>query len=103
CTVAVSTDIAVGKTYVLGGECVRLRSIAERCVELTSSGARIVPVPWALVSAAATFGRFAGPVYPDQPARLRAPKPGPAPAARSDLSLESRPLADGLRAVLPAT
>jgi nucleoside-diphosphate-sugar epimerase len=103
CSATLRLETAIRNTYVLGGECVSLRSVAEQCVALASSGARIVSVPWLVVRAAALAGRLFGPVYPDQVARLRAAKPGPSETARAELMLEPRPLEAGLRSALQAT
>jgi nucleoside-diphosphate-sugar epimerase len=98
CVQALRPDPAVGGTYVLGGECLSLRTFVDRCIEVSGSDARVVSVPWALLRAAAFAGRLVGPVYPDQVARLRSPKP--TPCTRADLAVEQRPLEAGLRAVM---
>ena len=98
CVLALRPGPAVGLTYVLGGECLSLRAFVDRCIEVAGSDARVVSVPWALLQAAAFVGRLFGPVYPDQVARLRAPKPRP--TAPADLAFERRPLEAGLRAVM---
>lgn len=99
-TSALSAGAAVGKTYVLGETCLPLREFAERCIEVARSDARIVSVPWIVIGAAAVAGKLAGPVYPDQVARLRSTKPAPSPQARADLAFEPRPLESGLRSIM---
>ena len=94
---ALSSDAAVGKTYTLGGECMTLRRLAERCTAAFESRSRIVGVPVTVVAALSLLARVAPlPLYPDQLARLRAPKPAPDEAARVDLAFRPRPLEEAL-------
>ena len=98
---AVQAPGAVGNTYTLAGECRSARDVAAACAAIGGAGSRLVHVPRALVSAAAVAAHVLPlPLYPDQPARLRAPKPPPSPEAGDDLGFRSRPLDEGLRAAI---
>jgi nucleoside-diphosphate-sugar epimerase len=98
---AVEAPGAAGNTYTLAGECRSARDVAAACAAIGGAGSRLVHVPRALVSAAALAANVLPlPLYPDQPARLRAPKPPPSPEAGDDLGFRSRPLDEGLRAAI---
>jgi hypothetical protein len=74
---------------------------ARLCVAASQANSRIVPVPipaLRLLSAAARALPL--PLFPDQLARLRAPKPVGSPAAREDLDFGPRPLVDSLHAAI---
>lgn len=89
---------AAGKTYTLAGECMTLRRFVERSAAALGARARIVRVPVAAVAALSALARFAPlPLYPDQLARLRAPKPAASDAARGDLGFRPRPLEEAVR------
>lgn len=90
-------DAPAGRTYTLAGDCTTIRDFAEEAVRLLGSSSRIIGVPVAAVAVAARLARFLPlPLYPDQLARLRAPKESDASNARADLGFEPRGLAEGL-------
>jgi nucleoside-diphosphate-sugar epimerase len=95
---ALTADAALGRTYTLAGECLTLRAFAERCAAVFRSPVRIVRVPEPAVAALSVLARFAPlPLYPDQLARLRAPKPAASEEAARDLGFRPRRLEEGLR------
>jgi nucleoside-diphosphate-sugar epimerase len=97
---ALEAPAAAGKTYTLAGECLSVRDFAAACVGAFASPSRILSVPVPLVAVLGAASRVVPlPVYPDQLARLRAPKPAPSREAGDDLGFAPRPLRDGLRAV----
>lgn len=96
CVAALRSDRATHSTLVVGGECITLHDLALRCIALAESPSTIASLPWPLVEAAAVLGRLFGPVFPDQVARLRAPKPRPS----ADLPFSPTPLDDTLRSAL---
>ena len=101
---ALSSDAAPGRSYTLAGECVTTREFASLCLKAFDSGGRIVSVPVPAVAAACRVSRVLPlPVYPDQLARLRAPKPPPTEAARADLDFHPAPVRDRIREVAAAT
>ena len=64
----------------------------ERLRAASGGRSRIVHVPEPLVRAAAAAARVLPlPLYPDQPARLRAERPPPTPEAEADLGFRPRP------------
>jgi NADH dehydrogenase len=88
----------VGHVYTLAGERHTARDVAELCRRVLGSRSRIVGVPTVVVRGASTAARWMPlPLYPDQLARLAAPKPDLSPEAAADLGFSARPLADGLR------
>jgi NADH dehydrogenase len=88
-----SPNAFAGRTFTLGGECTRIREFAEQVVAACGSESRIVPVPVRLVRALSPLSRVLPlPLYPDQLARLRAPKSRPAAAEREELGFEPPPL-----------
>jgi NADH dehydrogenase len=94
---AAALEAPPGRTYTLAGECMTTRAMAEACVDAFGGG-RIMPVPVAVVRAFGIAARFAPlPLYPDQLARLRTPKPPPSAEAGPDLGVAPRTLRDGLR------
>jgi nucleoside-diphosphate-sugar epimerase len=89
-----------GKVHTLAGECMTVRQFARACVATFGGASRVVGVPVAALSAVSLAARVLPlPLYPDQLARLRAPKPTRSPDAGPDLGFDPRPLADGLRAL----
>jgi nucleoside-diphosphate-sugar epimerase len=95
---SLTAPAAVHQTYTLSGECVTAREFAERARKAVGSRSRIVAVPRALVAVLGEVARFAPlPLYPDQLARLAAPKPRSAGDPARDLGFSSRPLDVGLR------
>ena len=91
---AVASADAVGGTYVLGGDPMTMREFALLCAERAGSRARLVNLPVPLVALASRASAFLPlPLYPDQLARLRAPKPAPSVEARADLGFVPQPLA----------
>jgi NADH dehydrogenase len=94
---ALESPTAVGKTYTLAGECMTVRELAERCLRAFGSKSRLVRVPLPALAAASQLAR-ALPVglYPDQLARLRAPKPPPSPEAKNEIAFQPRLLEEGL-------
>jgi NADH dehydrogenase len=96
---AAALDAPAGRTYTLAGECMSTRAFAEACVNAFGGG-RIVHVPVAAIRVAGLAARFAPlPLYPDQLARLRAPRPAPSPEAAAELGFSPRPLQAGLSAL----
>jgi nucleoside-diphosphate-sugar epimerase len=95
---ALENPDAVGRTYTLAGECVTLRRFVELAAAAAGSRSRIVGVPAAAVGLASVAARVLPlPIFPDQLARLRAPKPPATPAAAGDLGFRPPPLEQGLR------
>jgi NADH dehydrogenase len=95
---ALDAEAALGNTYTLAGECMTVRTFAERCAAIFGSRIRLVRVPVPAVAALAALARFVPlPLYPDQLARLRTPKASASDAARSDLGFRPRPLEEALR------
>lgn len=87
-----------GQTYTLAGECRTIRGFAEDAVRLLGSYSRIIGIPTPAVALAGRLARVLPlPLYPDQLARLRAPKESDASAARAELGFIPRPLDEGLR------
>jgi nucleoside-diphosphate-sugar epimerase len=102
CARALDASPAVGRTYTLAGDCVTLRAFAEACRAAFRSRSAITPIPRWLVRAASEGARILPlPLYPDQLARLAAPKPTASPEAVTDLGFVPRPLATGLRDLQP--
>jgi nucleoside-diphosphate-sugar epimerase len=100
CIGALERDVADGKTYTLAGDCISTRTFAEEAIRAFSSSSSIIGIPPAAVSAATFLARFAPlPIYPDQLARLRAPKPHPTAGAEHELRFSCRDLSQGLRAL----
>jgi len=86
-------------TYTLGGPPVSVREFAERCIAASGSASRLRFVPRGAVAMAGRLGRILPlPVYPDQLARLEAPKPAVTPSAETSLGFRSRSLDEGLAA-----
>jgi nucleoside-diphosphate-sugar epimerase len=97
CVRALGASAAVSRTYTLAGDCMTLRAFAEDCRAAFGSRSAITPVPRWLVRAASEAARILPlPLYPDQLARLAAPKPTASPEASTDLGFVPRPLATGL-------
>jgi NADH dehydrogenase len=97
---AVSAPAAAGRTYTLAGECTTVREFAERVAAATGRGSRIVALPRLLVRAAGAASRVAPlPIYPDQYARLHAPKRPASQEAEADLGFRPRGLDDAIRSL----
>jgi nucleoside-diphosphate-sugar epimerase len=95
---ALAADAALGRTYTLAGHCLTLRAFAERCAAVFGSRVAVIGVPVPAVAALSALARFAPlPLYPDQLARLRSPKPRGSDEAARDLGFRPRPLEEGLR------
>ena len=95
---ALSAPAAAGRTYTLAAERTTYAELARRLREANGGRSRIVHVPEPLVRAAAAAARVLPlPLYPDQPARLRAARPDPTPEAEDDLGLRPRPFPGGVR------
>lgn len=93
CARALDAPAAVARTYTLAGPCMTVRAFAHVVGEVFGRQPRILQVPVAAVSALATAGRVLPlPVYPDQLARLRSPKPEASPEAERDLLFRPRSL-----------
>jgi NADH dehydrogenase len=89
---------AAGKTYTLAGPALTLWEAAEACRAAFGWHSRIVSVPEPFVRAASLAARILPlPLYPDQLARLRAPRPPASPEAESDLGFRPRSFEEGLR------
>jgi nucleoside-diphosphate-sugar epimerase len=90
---ALSSSSAVGRTYTLAGDCLPARQLALRCIRALGSSSRIVSVPLPAVRTLARAARFLPlPLYPDQLARLKAPKPPRTAEAEADLGFRPRSL-----------
>jgi nucleoside-diphosphate-sugar epimerase len=99
---ALEVEEALGRTYTLAGDCITGRELAEACREAFGSDSRIAGVPGPAVAIASQLARVAPlRLYPDQLARLRAPKPPLSRVAREDLGFRPRPLAEGLAQLDP--
>lgn len=97
---ALESDRCLDKTYTLAGDCLTLREFAHACVSAFSSESRIVNLPMVALRVLAAAGRLLPlPVYPDQVARLLAPKPEATPDAFDELRFRPRSLEEGLRAL----
>jgi len=95
---ALAADRARRKTYTLAGDCLTLRAFAETCIAVLASRSRIVEMPIGLARLLAVAGKVLPlPIYPDQVARLLAPKPGLSSDALDELGFEPRSLEEGLR------
>jgi nucleoside-diphosphate-sugar epimerase len=95
---ALTAPAAAGKVYTLAGDCLTVRDFARACAAAFGTRSRIVDVPLPALRALSLAARVAPlPLYPDQLARLRAPKPPRSPEAAADLGFAPRALADGLR------
>jgi uncharacterized protein YbjT (DUF2867 family) len=89
-----------GRVYTLAGETTTMRRFAELANEACGGRSRIVSVPVVLLGLASLAARVLPlPLYPDQLARLRAPRPAPSPEAWDELGVEPRPLRDALRSL----
>lgn len=94
---AAAIDAPAGRVYTLAGDCTSVREFAREVIGLTGSRSRVVSVPVAAVAVASRLARVVPlPLYPDQLARLRAPKSRDAASARADLGFAPRSLRDGL-------
>ena len=97
---ALESRAAEGRTYTLAGECMSSREVAQQCRRAFGSRSRLLGVPGGAVAAASLISRLAPlGLYPDQLARLRAPKPPPSPEAEAELGFQPRSLAEGLARV----
>lgn len=100
---ALASADAAGKTYTLAGECLSVREFALACASVFGTRVRLVPIPALLLAGLAPLARALPlPFYPDQLARLQAPKAAASPDARDDLGFAPRPLEDGLRELADA-
>ncbi len=91
---------AAGKLYTIAGQCTTVREFADSCLRAFGTTSRIVRVPVTAVRVLSRISRVAPlPLYPDQLARLQAPKPAPSPEARDELGFVATPLADALSAL----
>jgi NADH dehydrogenase len=97
---ALDAPAAIGRTYTLAGECLTTRRFAETCAQVLGGRSRVVGVPVAALRILSLASRiFPLPLYPDQLARLRAPKPAPSRDAKADLGFAPRPISDALAAL----
>ena len=98
---ALDRPVAAGKLYTIAGECTTVREFAESCGRAFGTKSRIVSVPEIGVGLLSRLSRFVPlPIYPDQLARLQAPKPPPSPEARDELGFAPTPLAEALGALV---
>jgi len=96
---ALDTERAANITYTLAGPCMTVREFAETCARAFGAGARLASVPVAAVRVGAAVARVVPlPIYPDQLARLRAPKPHGSQEANEKLGFAPRDLLAGLEA-----
>lgn len=99
---ALSGSAGIGKVYTLAGDCRTTREFAEVCIDVFGVGGGLVRVPASAVRLLGAAARVAPlPLYPDQLARLRAPKPAISVDAERDLGFRPRRLEDGLRRLPP--
>ena len=97
---ALVSPSAANRTYTLAGDRMSVREFAELCNAAFGSRSRIVAIPQLVVSAAAVASRFLPlPIYPDQLARLRAPKELASPGVLKQLGFEPQALAVRLAAL----
>lgn len=97
---ALGTSAAAGKTYTLAGDCLTVSELARRVVADVGSASRIVELPvWSLRLLGPVTRVVPLPMYPDQLARLLAPKPTDAGAAVRDLGFAPRSLDAALSAL----
>jgi nucleoside-diphosphate-sugar epimerase len=97
---ALERPAAAGRTYTLAGECTTVRQFAAACIRIFGTESRIVSVPESAVRILSRVARVAPlPLYPDQLARLKSPKPAPSPEAREELGFAPPPLEEALRAL----
>ncbi len=97
---ALESGRCLDKTYTLAGDCLTLREFAHACVDAFNSKSRIIDLPLIAVHALAAAAKLLPlPVYPDQVARLLAPKPGVSPEAFDELCFRPRSLKDGLESL----
>jgi NADH dehydrogenase len=95
---ALAADEAVGSIFTLGGECMTVRELARRVARAHGAEPRVVGVPRTAVAVAAAAARFLPlPIYPDQLARLEAPKPLPDATAPIVLGFAPAPLEERLQ------
>lgn len=93
---ALPRGVASGKTYTLAAEPISLADFARACALEAGSGSRVVHIPSRVIGLLAFVSRFAPlPLYPDQLARLRAPKPPASEEAARELGFRPRPLTLG--------
>jgi len=94
---ALQAENCLGRSYTLAGDCLTLGEFARACLRAFDSKSRIIDVPLAAARVLAAAGRFLPlPIYPDQVARLTAPKPAVTPEATGDLGFSPRSLQAGL-------
>ena len=104
CVQALEVPEAVGRTYTLAGPCMTVREFAEVAGEVVGRRPRLLSVPTPAVIALSALARFCPlPVFPDQLARLQAPKPPASAEAATDLAFRPRPLHQGLRDMAAAS
>lgn len=97
CLRALESPEAIGRTYTLAGPCVTMREFTELAGDVLGRRPRVLFVPAVAVAALAALSRALPlPIYPDQLARLRAPKPPISTDAETDLAFRPRPLREGL-------
>jgi nucleoside-diphosphate-sugar epimerase len=97
CARALEAPEAVKRTYTLAGPCMTMREFASIAANAFGRQPRILHVPVPAVAVLARAGRLLPiGVYPDQLARLRAPKPPASPEAEAHLAFRPRSLREGL-------
>jgi NADH dehydrogenase len=100
CVRALTAVESIARTYTLAGPCLTMRDFANAAADVFGQAPRTISIPAPLVAALATVSRVIPvPVYPDQLARLRSPKPSASPEAEIDLGFHPRPLLEGLARV----
>jgi NADH dehydrogenase len=97
CARALNTPEAVRRTYTLSGPCLTMREFATVAANAFGQESRIIKIPVSAVAILAKAARVL-PVglYPDQLARLRAPKSPASPEAEAHLAFRPRSLQEGL-------
>lgn len=94
---AAAAPAAAGRIYTLAGDCMTVRALAQTSARAFGQRCRIVPVPTLAIRPLSLVSRVAPlPLYPDQLARLRAPKAARTPEAEADLGFAPCSLSEGL-------
>ena len=101
CVTALDAPCAIGHTYTLAGPPVTTVAFAEMAGDVLGRRPRMLRVPTVMVAALGALSRrLPLPLYPDQLARLRAPKPPLSTDAEADLAFRPRPLREGLTSIV---
>jgi 2-alkyl-3-oxoalkanoate reductase len=97
CEGALNTVEGIGRTFTLAGECVSLHDFAAVVLSVLNSRSRTITIPTPAVRVLGLVARVLPlPIYPDQLARLQAPKPSRTVDAPTLLGFSPTPLEVGL-------